>query len=69
MVTDPARNGRRTPAMLLEHMESEPLVLWAWHPGGNRTPPPLSHEAFVNEMKAWIAAGTPCPQEPRSARN
>lgn len=58
---DKARNGGRDGAALLHHMEDEPLVLWGWHPGGDRSPVPMSHADFVEQMKQWVAAGLPCP--------
>jgi hypothetical protein len=59
---DPARNGgRRTGAEVIEHMKVDPLVLWAWAPGGGRTTPPLSHEKLVSALEAWVGAGMPCP--------
>jgi hypothetical protein len=58
---DPARNGgRRTGKQIIEHMKSDPLVLWAWTPGAGRTTPPLSHEKFVEALEAWVSAGMPC---------
>ena len=58
---DPARNGgRRTGKEIIEHMKSDPLVLWAWTPGAGRTTPPLSHEKFVEALEAWVSAGMPC---------
>ena len=56
---DPARNGGRTGKDVIEHMKVDPLVLWAWTPGG-RTQPPLSHEKFVEALEAWVSAGMPC---------
>ena len=62
---DPARNGnRKTPHEVVEHMRTDPLVLWAWQPGGNRTTPALSHDDFVNALVAWADAGLPCPDTP-----
>jgi alcohol dehydrogenase (cytochrome c) len=63
---DPARNGGRTLADLLHHVKTEPLVLWAWHPGTRlngeeRTMPPISHEEFVSTFEKWIGTGAPCP--------
>src|SRR5215510_16505942 len=61
-VKDPARNGgRRGGEAIIEHMKTDPLVLWAWAPGAGRTTPPLSHEKFVTALEAWVAAGMPCP--------
>jgi len=58
---DPARNGgRHTPEQIIEHMKTDPLVLWAWSPGAGRTLPPLSHEKFVEALEAWVKAGMPC---------
>jgi hypothetical protein len=62
---DPARNGnRKTPHEVVEHMRTDPLVLWAWQPGGNRTTPALSHDDFVKALVAWADAGLPCPDTP-----
>jgi hypothetical protein len=59
---DPARNGnRKTPHEVVEHMRTDPLVLWAWQPGGNRMTPALSHDDFVKALVAWADAGLPCP--------
>jgi hypothetical protein len=59
---DPERNGgRRTGEEVIEHMKSDPLVLWAWSPGAGRTTPPLTNAALVAALEAWIAAGMPCP--------
>src|SRR5262249_22176013 len=71
-IKDPARNGgRRTGEEVIEHMKHDPLVLWAWSPGANRTTPPLSHDAFVAAPEAWAKAGMPCPKagQPPSARD
>ena len=59
---DPARNGgRHTGEQIIEHMKVDPLVLWAWNPGANRTTPPLSHEQLVTALETWVSAGMPCP--------
>ena len=61
---DPARNGNRSLAQLLEHVSSDPLVLWGWKPGGKRTPPPLSHDRFVAAFRTWVESNGACPQGP-----
>jgi len=61
MLKDPARNGNRTPEALVEHVETEPFVLWGWNPGGRREPVPLPHKDFVEQMKVWAAGGAACP--------
>ena len=58
---DPARNGgRRTAEQIIEHMKTDPLVLYAWAPGTGRSLPPLSHDKFVEALEAWVKAGMPC---------
>lgn len=59
---DPARNGnRRTGAQVIEHMATDPLVLWAWAPGTGRSQPPLSQVDFLAALRAWAEQGMPCP--------
>ncbi|WP_174821656.1 hypothetical protein [Duganella rivi] len=59
---DPARNGnRRSGDQVIEHMKTDPLVLWAWNPGAKRTTPPLSHDEFIKALQQWARAGMPCP--------
>jgi mono/diheme cytochrome c family protein len=65
-ITDPLRNGARDMAKLIEHVDTDHFVLWAWDPGTRwngeaRKTPPLSHEEFVNALKKWAAAGAACP--------
>src|SRR4051812_45189442 len=62
---DRSRNGNRDVAQLALHLESEPLVLWAWRPGNNlegepRESPRLTHAQFLQAFRAWEAAGAPC---------
>jgi hypothetical protein len=61
MLKDPARNGNRTPDALIEHMETEHLVLWGWNPGGRRAPVPMPHGEFIAQMKIWVTGDTACP--------
>lgn len=61
---DPKQNGGKTLAQLVEHVSHDPLVLWGWSPGKDRTLPPLSHKDFVAAMTRWAAAGGPCPEAP-----
>ncbi|MGC0154198.1 hypothetical protein ACPRNU_17190 [Chromobacterium vaccinii] len=59
---DKQRNGNRDIAALVEHMANEPLVQWAWHPGGGRTPPPLSQPDFLASVRRWADTGAYCPK-------
>jgi hypothetical protein len=60
-IKDPARNGKRTVAAVLDHMVSDSLIIWAWSPGLGRAPPPGTHAEFVALMQAWVNAGAYCP--------
>lgn len=64
---DPAKNGGRDLPALVQHLRSEPLVIWAWSPGSNakgeaRSTPPISHEEFVNFATLWANTGGKCPR-------
>lgn len=66
VLTDLSRNGHRDGGKLLEHITSEPLVLWAFSPGKRangtwRKTPPVSHDELVAATRAWVQAGSPCP--------
>ena len=58
---DPAQNGHKTRAQLLEHA-SDTLVLSAWHPGEGRTLPPMSHQDFKKAWTTWITKGAFSPK-------
>lgn len=60
---DPAQNGGRDLAALLQHVSKDPLVLWGWKPGGQRTVPPHSHADFVAAFQRWVDGGGACPTE------
>jgi len=60
-VTDPKKNGNRTGAKIIEHLEADRLVLWAWTPGGERTAPPVAHKDFLAAAQTWIKTGAHCP--------
>jgi hypothetical protein len=57
---DPKFTGFKTLDKMLEHVEKEPLVTNSWTYG---TPPPLSHEEFVEKVKEWIAKGAAIPDK------
>jgi hypothetical protein len=58
---NPAHNGGKSLAQLLDHVSHDALVLWGWKPGGKRQPPPLPHDKFVAAFTAWVAADGACP--------
>lgn len=61
MLKDPARNGRRSLEQTFEHMAHDELVGWAWKPGRDRQPPPLSREEFAKVVREWIDTGAVSP--------
>jgi hypothetical protein len=62
LLKDPKRNGGRSLGALVEHMDSEPLVLWGWNSGADRAPVPMPHQDFVAQMKVWTVGGAVCPR-------
>lgn len=58
---DETKNGGKNVAALVTHMKDDKLVLWGWAPGGKRAPVSTPHPEFVVQLKAWAAAGAPCP--------
>lgn len=61
LLKDPQRNGHRTVAQIVAHMQT-PLVLWGWHPGPGRTPIPIPEARFEENVKRWAANGAACPE-------
>ncbi len=59
---DPARNGNKTMAELIEHNTHDHLVGWGWDPGHGRTPAPGTQAQFGALTAAWIASGAHCPE-------
>ena len=60
-IQDPAQNGDRSLAALIEHLSHDPLVLWAWRPGADREPPPIPLDEFRALIRAWADSGAACP--------
>jgi hypothetical protein len=59
---DPKQNGGKAKLVdAMHHMEADPLVIWAWSPGGKRALPPLSHKDFMARIKTWVDNGGACP--------
>ena len=65
-IKDPARNGGRTLAEIVEHSAHDKLVAWGWSPGSGRAPAPGSQERFGALMAAWVETGAACPREEAS---
>ncbi|MEO1455007.1 MAG: hypothetical protein AAFV31_14420 [Pseudomonadota bacterium] len=64
---DPARNGGRDGAGLIEHILHDAEVIgfitWSYDPGAGRDPAPGSLQAHLEDMATWTAAGMPCPEQ------
>lgn len=62
-VKDPARNGGKTMAEIVEHMAHDELVGWGWAPGDGREPVPGTQAEFGAIVAAWVDSGAHCPAE------
>jgi hypothetical protein len=62
-IKDPARNGNRTLAQIVEHSAHDGLVAWGWAPGADRTPAPGTQARVGALMDAWAKTGAACPDE------
>jgi hypothetical protein len=60
-IKEPARNGKRNLAQIIEYMGHDTLVGWAWNPGEGRIPVPGTQERFKGLVTAWAATGAFCP--------
>ncbi len=64
-LSDPARNGGRDEAGLIEHIlhdaELIGFITWSFDPGAGRVPAPGGLQAHLEDMADWTAAGMPCP--------
>jgi hypothetical protein len=58
---DPARNGNRDIAAILEHVVTDTLVTWAWSPGHGRISAPGTNARFGELLRAWAETGAHCP--------
>jgi hypothetical protein len=58
---DPARNGGRSLAQIVEHNAHDELVGWGWNPGHGREPAPGTQAQFGALMSAWVDTGAECP--------
>jgi hypothetical protein len=60
-IKDPKRNGGRTVAEVVHHMQHHGLVGWAWAPGKGRQKAPGSWEVFSALVGEWERTGAHCP--------
>lgn len=60
-IKDPARNGKKTLAQIVEHSGHDELVAWGWQPGHGREPAPGTQAQFGALMDAWVKEGAVCP--------
>ena len=59
---DTSKNGGRGLPALIDHLTGDPLVQWAWNPGGSRLPPPIGQAAFHDLVREWADSGAACPR-------
>jgi hypothetical protein len=60
---DPARNGGKSLAAIVDHAAHDRLVAWGWTPGSGRAPAPGNQERFGALIAAWVDSGAACPEE------
>jgi hypothetical protein len=60
---DPARNGGKSLAQIVEHNAHDELVAWGWVPGGGREPAPGTQKQLGELTAAWVETGAECPAE------
>ena len=60
-IKDPAQNGNRPLASLVEHIGEDHLVGWAWAPGSGRKPAPGTQKEAGALVEAWVKSGAACP--------
>jgi len=60
-IKDPQRNGGRSVAEIVSHIQNDHFVHWAWAPGGDRTPAPGNHATFAQLIAEWASTGAACP--------
>lgn len=60
---DPARNGGKSLAEIVEHSAHDELVGWGWKPGAGRVPAPGTQAEYGALMAAWVKDGAECPRE------
>lgn len=53
-------NGGITRDKIVNHLNSDPRVLWAWDPGPGRQAPPMDRHQFVELIRVWIEKGASC---------
>lgn len=62
ILKNPATNGGKSMAQLIEHVRNEPLVNWGWNPGPGRSVPAISHDEFVAVFSQWVQTGAHCAE-------
>ena len=64
---NPATNGGKTLAQIVDHTAHDPLVAWGWTPGADRVPAPGTQAQFGALVAAWADTGAVCPKEGQKA--
>jgi len=59
---DPRQNGGKTLEEIVHHCAEDSLVATGWHPGENRSVPPLTQAEFGKKIREWIEKGAAIPE-------
>ena len=57
---DAKQSGGRTMVELAEYMNQDPILHWAWNPGGGREAALYSLQEHIDDLLIWGVAGFPC---------
>jgi len=58
---DTKRNAGRELAMIHDHLATDDLVAYGWHPGAGRAPAPGTQQELGEIIQGWIDSGAECP--------
>jgi cytochrome c2 len=66
-IKDTSRNGGKSLDEIVEHMASDGLVGYGWHPPAHLEPAPGDQATLGGLARAWVEAGAACPGGAQSA--
>jgi len=58
---DTKRNSGHELAVIHDHLATDDLVAYGWHPGAGRAPAPGTQQELGEIIQGWIDSGAECP--------